>query len=439
MLALLGFLTIVVLLGAILSRRVSPLTALVVVPVVGSLAGGFGVRTGGFMVHGIQSVANVAGMFVFAILFFGVMTDAGMLDPIIDRILRKVGSHPPRIVVGTALLALLVHLDGSGAVTFLITIPAMLPLYERLGMDKRVLACAASLAAGVNFLPWTGPMIRAAAALHIPVLTIFRPLLPVQIAGLAFVFGSAWWLGRREAVRLSLGAGSGDAKAAWVSRELSPEELALRRPRLFWFNVGLTLALVFAMVAVRLDPFVVFMVGFVIAIAVNYPNLAMQRERIDAHARAALTMAAILFAAGAFTGIMKESGMLSAMAASAIHAVPTRLAHHLPLGLALISMPLSLLRSGFVLLRCVAGAGGGCWRLRRAGGAYGAGFDPGADDDRVSDQPVDARNVLDRWNGRSGVTGPSEVQLPFSVWRDTLDDDSSRRARSSALLTRMGA
>ena len=156
------------------------------------------------MVHGIQSVANVAGMFVFAILFFGVMTDAGMLDPIIDRILRASGviRHG---CAGTALLALLVHLDGSGAVTFLITIPAMLPLYERLGMDKRVLACAASLAAGVNFLPWTGPMIRASAALHIPVLTIFGRLLPVQIAGLVFVFGCAWWLGWRRAVRLGLG------------------------------------------------------------------------------------------------------------------------------------------------------------------------------------------------------------------------------------------
>ena len=341
MLALLGFLTIAILLAAILSRRVSPLTALVVVPVVASVAGGFGVRTGGFMVHGIQSVANVAGMFVFAILFFGVMTDAGMLDPIIDRILRAVGSHPPRIVVGTALLALLVHLDGSGAVTFLITIPAMLPLYDRLGMDKRVLACAASMAAGVNFLPWTGPMIRASAALHIPVLTIFRPLLPVQIAGLVFVFGSAWWLGRREAARLDFGPGDGNA--AFVAHEIRPEELALRRPSLFWFNVTLTIALVVGMVAFRLDPFVVFMVGFVIAIAVNYPDLTMQRERIDAHARAALMMAAILFAAGAFTGIMKESGMLSAMAASAIHAVPTRLAHHLPFGLALISMPLSLL------------------------------------------------------------------------------------------------
>jgi citrate-Mg2+:H+ or citrate-Ca2+:H+ symporter, CitMHS family len=164
----------------------------------------------------------------------------------------------------------------------------------------------------------------------------------VQIAGLAFVFGIAWWLGKREAKRLEFSAASQVTKAALVSREVRPDECALRRPRLFWFNATLTLFLVIGMVALRLDPFVVFMVGFVIAIAVNYPELTMQRERIDAHARAALMMAAILFAAGAFTGIMKESGMLTAMAHSAIHAVPTRLAHHLSFGLALTSMPLSL-------------------------------------------------------------------------------------------------
>ncbi len=155
------------------------------------------------MVHGIQSVAAVAGMFIFAILYFGVMTDAGMLDPIIDGILRGVGSNPVRIVMGTSLLALLVHLDGSGAVTFLVTIPVMPPLYERLGMDKRVLACAASLAAGVNFLPWTGPMIRASASLHVPVMSIFQPADPGadRRSGIT-CFACAWWLGRREARRL---------------------------------------------------------------------------------------------------------------------------------------------------------------------------------------------------------------------------------------------
>lgn len=340
MLALLGFLTILVLLGAILSKKMTPLSALIAIPVLSALAGGFGLKTAGFMVHGIQSVAAVAGMFIFAILYFGIMTDAGMLDPIIDGILRAAGSDPVRIVMGTSLLALLVHLDGSGAVTFLVTIPVMLPLYERMGMDKRVLACAASLAAGVNFLPWTGPMIRASASLHIPVASIFDPLIPVQAAGLVFVFASAWWLGRREAKRLGF-AGAG-TQVEMFRRQLDPEQKALRRPGRFWINLVLTLALITGMIAGKLDPVVVFMAGVVLALQINFPNLGMQRQRIDAHARAALMMAGILFAAGAFTGIMKESGMLSAMAKSAVALAPGSAARHLPFVLGIISMPLSL-------------------------------------------------------------------------------------------------
>ena len=340
--ALLGFLTILTLLAVIARRIMTPLSALIAIPVVSALVGGFGTKTATFMLHGVQSVAGVAGMFIFAIIFFGIMTDAGMLDPIIDLILRTVGSNPTRIVIGTSLLALLVHLDGSGAVTFLVTIPVMLPLYERLGMDKRVLACAASLSAGVNFLPWTGPMIRASASLHIPVTTIFDPLIPVQIAGLAFVFTVAWWLGRRETKRLGLTT-SNERELVVVVRALEESQRLLRRPERVGWNLGLTLLLIAGMIAAKLDPVAVFMVGVVMALQINYPNLNMQRERIDAHSRAALMMAGIILAAGAFTGIMKESGMLDAMAKSAVAFAPAGAARHLPFVLGLISMPLSVL------------------------------------------------------------------------------------------------
>lgn len=341
MLALLGACTILILLTAILTKRMTPLSALTAVPVAAALVGGFGTKTAGFMLHGIQSVAGVAGMFIFAILFFGIMTDAGMPDPIIDAILRAVGTNPARIVMGTSLLALLVHLDGSGAVTFLITIPVMLPLYQRLNMDRRVLACAASMAAGVNFLPWTGPMIRASASLHIPAATIFDPLIPVQLAGLIFVFATAWWLGRSEARRLGLDASI--LPAGLHHRAMNPEQLALRRPSRFWPNLLLTLAIVAGMTAFKLEPVGVFMLGVVLALQINYPALEMQRARIDAHAQAALMMAGILFAAGAFTGIMKESGMLDAMAKSAVGLTPPGAGKHLPFALGLVSMPLSVL------------------------------------------------------------------------------------------------
>jgi len=340
MLALLGLITVVVLLGVITSRVMSPLVALIVVPVTAALIAGLGVKTAQVMLSGVQQTASVAAMFVFAILYFGIMTDAGMLDPIVDRILGAVGTNPTRIVMGTALLALLVHLDGSGAVTFLVTVPAMLPLYERLQMDKRVLACVASMAAGVNFLPWTGPTLRASTALHISTTDLFRPLIPVQVTGLAFVFFVAFMLGRREARRLSLSGGAADITPAVRSRS---DVESLRRPGRFWVNVLLTVVMFGVMIAGLIDPAAMFMIGTSIALLLNYPSAEMQRIRIEAHAKAALTMGAILLAAGAFTGIMKGSGMLEAMATSVVHAIPPSMASHIPFVLGLVSMPLSLL------------------------------------------------------------------------------------------------
>jgi citrate-Mg2+:H+ or citrate-Ca2+:H+ symporter, CitMHS family len=293
------------------------------------------------MLQGLQKVTGVAGMFIFAILYFGIMTDAGMLDPIVNAILKTVGTNPVRIVMGTTLLALLVHLDGSGAVTFLVTIPVMLPLYDRLKLDRRILACAASLAAGVNFLPWTGPMIRASASLNLTAAEIFNPLIPVQLVGLAFAFVSAWWLGRREARRLS----PSDVQPGpdTMVRELSREQRELRRPRRVWINLSLTVALMAGMFAGRLEPVAVFMVGVVLALLINYPDVEMQSQRIGAHARSALMMASVLLAAGAFTGVLRESGMLGAMVKWAVAQAPARAAAHLPFTLGLCGMPLSLI------------------------------------------------------------------------------------------------
>jgi citrate-Mg2+:H+ or citrate-Ca2+:H+ symporter, CitMHS family len=340
MLAILGFATVGLLLAVIMSRRMSPLVALIAVPTVAALLAGMAGQIGRFVLSGLQQTAPVAAMFVFAILYFGVMTDAGLLDPIVDRILRGIGTRPRRVVMGAALMALLVHLDGSGAVTFLVTIPAMLPLFERLQMDKRILACVTSMAAGVNFLPWTGPMLRASAALHIPAADLFRPLIPVQIIGLVFVFGVAFMLGTREERRLGITAG-GRLSAA-VPR-LTPEQERMRRPGRFWINAALTVVLMAVMISGRGDPAAMFMIGTAAALLINYPSSDLQRDRVNAHATAALMMAAILLAAAAFTGIMKESGMLAAMANTAVHAVPASMAGHLPFLLGLISMPLSLL------------------------------------------------------------------------------------------------
>lgn len=340
MTAWMGLVTIVALLTMILSKRASPLVALIAVPVTTSLIAGFGLETGTFMMQGLANIAPVVGMFVFAILFFGIVTDAGILDPIIHRVLRISAGRPSRLVLGTAVLTLLIHLDGSGAVAFLIVIPAMLPVYDRLGIDRRVLACVTSMAAGVNFLPWTGPMIRASAALNLPISQIFNPLIPVQAVGLLFVFAVAWLLGKREERRLTI---SGVTVFVEPVTTLTDEQRALRRPDRFVINLLLTLVVMGTLVSGRVEPAVAFMLGTVLALLINFPRVDAQRARIDAHAKTIMMMAGVLLAAGAFTGIMTGSGMLRAMANVAADFMSRDGATHVPFVLGLLAMPLSLL------------------------------------------------------------------------------------------------
>ncbi|WP_320144007.1 citrate:proton symporter [uncultured Cohaesibacter sp.] len=345
MLALLGLVTILVLLVTIMTNKLSPLVALILVPLAAAMIGGFGLESAGFMVAGIKKIAPVASMFVFAIVFFGILSDAGMMDPIIDRVLKTVGMKPARITLGTAILALIVHLDGSGAVTFLVTIPAMLPLYDRLKMRRVVLAAIAAMAAGTaNMLPWGGPTLRAAASLNVPVTDVFNPMIGVWVVGLVTVLSMAYFLGLREEKRLGASGENTDVDHTEVHvRELTDEEKELRRPKLFWLNILLTIAVLAAMISGLIPAAVSFMLGTVFALLFNYPNPDSQKKRIDAHAKAALMMASILFAAGAFTGIMRESGMLKAMAETAANFVPADFATHMPAMVGVLSMPFSLL------------------------------------------------------------------------------------------------
>lgn len=337
--ALLAAIAILAVLALILSERASPVVALVIVPVAAALIAGQGLATSKLMVSGITSVAPVTAMFVFSILFFGVMSDAGVLAPVIERVLRAVGNRPTRITLGTAALALLVHLDGSGAVCFLVVIPALRPLYEQLGMDRRVLACVTSLAAGVNFLPWTGPTLRAAASLHVPVQALFRPLLVVQGVGLVYVFASAYWLGWRESRRLLHSPQESGAIEAHATGPVAVPVGMLRHG----LNALLMIAVLGSMTAGVVDPAAGFMVGTVVALALNYPNSKAQRLSIEAHATTALLMASTLMAAGVFTGIMTGSGMLGALAHAIVAWLPSDAGLHIPVVLGFFSMPLSFL------------------------------------------------------------------------------------------------
>ena len=335
MVAALGFITIIVLLAVIMLKKMSPLVALISVPVITALIGGHGLNIGKYINDGVKSIAPTGTMFIFAILFFGILTDAGTFQPIIDQILKIVGKDPIKIAIGTAILAMIVHLDGSGAVTFLVTVPAMLPLYEALGMRKTTLATIVALGAGVmNILPWGGPTIRAATSLKIPVTELFNPLLIPVLAGILFVLFVAFKLGRDEKIRI------GNIEDINIDTNNLGEK---KESRNFIVNILTIIVAIVVLVSGKLSPTVVFMIAFCISIVINFPSVKEQKERVDAHAKAALMMASILFAAGAFIGIMQNSGMITEMSTVIVKTIPKSLGSYMAVITGVISMPASLL------------------------------------------------------------------------------------------------
>lgn len=349
MLAILGFLTVIIMLILVMTKKASPTVALIGVPVViGAIASLFAdysvLDIGGFISSGIGTVAATGVMFIFSILFFGILTDAGTFRPIIHKILSIIGVDPVKIALGTAILAMIVHLDGSGAVTFLICIPALLPVYDAVGMKKTTLATIVALAAGtMNVVPWGGPTIRAATAVEMNVMDLFSPVLIPLLFGLATVLVFAFILGNNEKKRL----GITKVNVGKVElQELTEEQEALLRPHLFIVNVGLILLAIVGLIVggkYGIKPEVVFMISFVLSMVINYPNVSTQKARVDAHAKSAILMASVLFAAGAFTGIMKGSGMITAMSESLVAIIPDSIAKYFAVITGIISMPASLL------------------------------------------------------------------------------------------------
>ncbi len=108
-------------------------------------------------------------------------------------------------------------------------------------------------------------------------------------------------------------------------------------------NLILAAAVLGLVISGKVEPAIAFMLGTTLALLLNFRSVREQGEVIDRHAKAALSMCAILCSAGVFTGILKGSGMLAAMAKTSIAHIPPGFAPQIPLVLGLVAMPLSLL------------------------------------------------------------------------------------------------
>jgi CitMHS family citrate-Mg2+:H+ or citrate-Ca2+:H+ symporter len=358
-LALLGFAMVAVFMTLIMTKKMTPLVALIVIPTLFGVIAGQAAGLGDMMIDGIKNLAPTGVMLLFAILFFSTMTDTGLFDPLVGRLIRLVHGDPLLILLGTVALCAVVSLDGDGSTTYIITIAALLPLYKRYDMNRLYLCCLLMLTSGImNLTPWGGPTARAASALKLDPAELFLPLIPGMLAGLAALLALAVWFGKKERARIGHVKANQPTEFTGMAVSQYPEA---RRPHLIWFNALLVVTLLTLLVWGILPLSILMMIAFAIAMIVNYPGVAEQKERIAAHAGNVLSVVSLIFAAGIFTGILGGTGMVEAMSKEVVGMIPPAMGPYMAPITALLSLPFTFFISNdafyFGMLPILAEAG----------------------------------------------------------------------------------
>lgn len=339
MLAMLGYGMVITFMVLIMSKRMTAFTALIITPIVFGLIGGFGLELGEFALTGVKQLAPTAVMLLFAILYFGLMINVGLFDPLVNWIVKVVKGDPLKVIVGTAIMSAVVSLDGDGSTTIMIVVSAMLPLYKRLKINPLILASILIMQNSImNIIPWGGPTARVMSVLNLDVKETMAPFIPAMILAVLYVIGVAYYIGKRE--RKKLGITHFDQKTMdEMASTISEEELALKRPKLLWVNFIMTILVMTALIKGIAPESIIFLVAAALALLINYPSIKTQRDLIDMHAGNALQVVVMVLAAGVFMGILTNSGMSDAIADNLISLIPESMGPHFPLITALISIP----------------------------------------------------------------------------------------------------
>ncbi|MGK8445947.1 CitMHS family transporter [Staphylococcus aureus] len=360
-LTVMGLIIIISIVGLLIAKKINPVVGMTIIPCLGAMILGYSVTDlVGFFAKGLDQVINVVIMFIFAIIFFGIMNDSGLFKPLVKRLILMTRGNVVIVCAMTALIGTIAQLDGAGAVTFLLSIPALLPLYKALNMNKYLLILLLALSAAImNMVPWGGPMARVAAVLKAKsVNELWYGLIPIQIIGFILVMLFAVYLGFKEQKRIKKAIASNELPQ---TQDIDVHKLvevyerdqdvrfpvkgrARTLPWIKWVNTALTLAVILAMLINIAPPEFAFMIGVSLALVINFKSVDEQMERLRAHAPNALMMAAVIIAAGMFLGVLNETGMLKAIATNLIKVIPAEVPYlHIIVGL--LGVPLDLLTS----------------------------------------------------------------------------------------------
>jgi len=363
MLAFMGFLMVIATIYLLLRGKSNPITVMIIVPVITALLVGTNFeQLSNYVGTGIETVMGNAVLFIFSIIFFGVMQDLGVFDPMVNWLIKRAGNSVIAITIVTGIIGIVAHIDGATATTVLITIPAMYPIYKKIGIKTEVLLALVTASMGVmNLLPWGGPVARVSSVLGVDANELWLTLIPVQLFGIVVIIGLAIWLGVIESRRLKGTSNDASVNTPNTSVEdttgrstnISPNateidtenELQERHKKLLLFNGLWTLIVIGTLVWNQMPAYLVFMIGLSVTFIINYPSISEQNDVFRKHAGSALMISATMLAAGVMVGIMEGTGMIEAMASVLTGIIPDILGRFTHVIFGIFALPMGLMVS----------------------------------------------------------------------------------------------
>ncbi len=364
MLTILAWLMISLFMILIMKKKMHPFTAIVLIPLIFTLIGAFtglykeaaavafkmpiadvGLLEqiqllGNWVQQGLQKTSIIIFMMFFAILFFSVMLDTGLFDPISKTVIKMAKGDPLKVIVGTGIITAVVSLSGDGTTTTLICCSALMPIYKKLQLKRLYLGVILVLMNTIlNILPWSSPTARVMSVLDgINPQEMLYALAPGMALAILYMMGVCYYLGLKERKRLGIQTLTYE-DIEELTASSSAEKDEIKRPKLMIFNTILTLAALILLMAGIFPPVFIFLVGSVLALVINYPTIEEQKARLRDNAAEVVLTVVVVIGAGVFAGLFNGSGMSDALAASLIQVLPPSFGAHWGIITAFVSIP----------------------------------------------------------------------------------------------------
>lgn len=341
MLTGIGYGMILLIVFLLIREKSSLSPVFIIIPVAAALLCGFSMEEiAGFVAQGIESVLNTALLFVFSIVYFSILSEVGIFELMVQRIMKHMSNHIAMLLIITTVIAMGVQMDGSGAMTMLITIPAMLPLFDAMKIRRTVLIFLVSASAGVmNVLPWCSAMLRASASTGLDAVEIWNTMLPLQVIGALVLIVMDLVIAGFERRNHS---GMTDEEFLELKEKLK-KPVPMKVPRgVLVFDILFTIGLIVLLLMGKVNSTMGFMIGLAVILVVNFPKVKEQEAQIKKHGATAYPLVLVIFSLGVLIGIMKNTGMVDAIAHSLIALIQPDGGRIIPFIYGLVGVPISV-------------------------------------------------------------------------------------------------